>query len=439
MAAKIGIILFPGTNCELETIRACKRSNLNPELFRWNQDSKTLKKFDAFIIPGGFSYEDRGRSGVIASKDPIMETIKNEANKGKAVLGICNGAQIVVESGMIPGLNPDNLEMALAWNERIKKGQLLGVGFYNDWIYIRTDAKPGRTPFNRFSQKIVMKILVANGEGRYTTKSENVLESIIKNDQAVFRFCDANGKINPDFPTNPNGAIYNIAGICNPEGNVLSLMPHPERTINGQPIFDSLAEFLNNHKKVQISKVPKFKKPDLIKEKIETIKNPPDITITVKLIITDNEERTIENALKNLKYTNLKLKRQIYYGIYLKNKENPQKTAEEIISSGEIINLNKEIPTIQIGDKFYSYSRKEGLVEKTNKGNYDYQFYTAEYDNYLGKNIEVKLNKFFQKSLINKVERGTLWQVNLKKAGQVEKLVQSHIFHNPHSMKIVTI
>ena len=138
MTPKIAVILFPGTNCELEALRALKRSNMEPVLVRWNDTSVDYSKFDGFFIPGGFSYEDRGRSGIIASKNPLLDKIKEESDKGKPVLGVCNGAQIVLESKLIPGLDKNHVEMALAWNKRIDKdGKILGTGFYNDWIYIK--------------------------------------------------------------------------------------------------------------------------------------------------------------------------------------------------------------------------------------------------------------------------------------------------------------
>src|SRR3989338_3801427 len=109
----IAVILFPGTNCEEETARACKSVGLNAEIVRWN--SANIESYDGYIIPGGFSYEDRVRAGVISAKDPILKIIKKEAKKGKPVLGICNGCQILIESGLIPGLK-DKVEMALAPN-----------------------------------------------------------------------------------------------------------------------------------------------------------------------------------------------------------------------------------------------------------------------------------------------------------------------------------
>lgn len=440
MDHKVAVILFPGSNCELEALRACRRSKLTADLIRWNDDYSKLKKYDAFILPGGFSYEDRGRSGIIAAQDPIMDVIKQQAEAGKPVLGLCNGCQILVEKGMIPGLNPNHLELAMGWNERVKKGKILGVGFYNDWIYIRHDATKGRSVFNRFSQKEVMRIPVAHGEGRFTTLEKNLLENLKNNEQTLFRYCDENGKIVEEFPVNPNGAMYNLAGVCNPEGNVLALMPHPERTTVGQPIFDSLADYLNSSKKTLVKpkslSAKKITPPLPIQDKPEKMDKKPDITMLIRLIITDNEERTMENTVKRLGFK-ATLKRQIFLGFDLKDKKDLKQTAEKLLASGEILNLNKEIPTIYIGNEAYSYSKDKGLQSMQNQLPNNFHFIVTEYDNYTGKSIRANLQNHLHDNVIEKVERGVFWSMEAKDQATSDQIIKTHLFHNPHSMKLI--
>lgn len=432
---KVAVILFPGTNCELEALRACKRSNMKADLFRWNDDRTKLKNYDAFIIPGGFSYEDRGRSGIIAAKDPIMNHIAKEAFKGKPVLGICNGAQVLVETGLVPGVRYGQVEMALTYNQRIKKGKILGTGFYNDWIYMRSEMNQKRSPFNRFSNDTLLHIPLAHGEGRFTM-SKKELKELRDNEQTLFRYCDANGKFIDEFPYNPNGAIDNLAGVCNKEGNVLSLMPHPERTIQGQPIFDSLADYLTTEKK-KLASVNKLPKPVKKHEVISKETQKPDIIITVKLIITDNEERTMENAAKRMGLKNIHLTKRDYYGFYLNTKKDLLHVAAKIIRSGELVNLNKQIPTIRIKDKYYSYDKTSGLHEKKVHISETPRFFVIDRENYAGKSLHAKLAPYFQKNELKKVEKATLWRVKSKRKQEVSQLVDSHLLHNPHAMKIV--
>lgn len=440
MRPTVAVILFPGTNCELESLRACERAGMKPEIFRWNDNRRKLKNYDAFIIPGGFSYEDRGRSGIIASKDPIMESIKKEADNGKVVFGICNGAQVLVEAGLIPGLTVDQPEMGLNWNERIYKGKILGKGFYNDWIYMRSDSKKGRSAFNNFGQDQIMRIPIAHAEGRFTIKNPEVLKSIIENDQTVFRYCDANGKFVNEFPVNPNGAVYNLAGVCNKEGNVMSLMPHPERTeVEGQPIFDSVAEYLTGGFKI-VKPKSTLKAPRIVVEdNIKIQKKKPDIEIQVKLIITDNEERTIENTMKQKGFKNLKLKRRVYFGIHCKKESNKKKIAEKLLKTGEIANLNKEIPIITIDNKDYLFDKKQGLTEKPVKTQKQFSYVVKDLDNYAGKSVFSKIKTHFPQEEVTKIEKGVMWNIGLKKQESVNKLIKTHIFHNPNAANIMAL
>lgn len=219
----IAVIYFPGNNCEEESLRAALACGMDGKIVRWNQ-RKDVDKYDGFVIPGGWAYEDRIRAGVIAAKDPIFDRIKKEAEKHKPVLGVCNGAQALVECGMIPGLK-NKVEMALAPN----KNPFIN-GYYCTWVYIKNDQEKNRCAFTKFTERgDVIPIPIAHGEGRFVTKDKELLGKLIKNKQIIFRFSTKNGNIEENFPTNPNGAIYNIAAICNKEGNVMAVMPHPER------------------------------------------------------------------------------------------------------------------------------------------------------------------------------------------------------------------
>ncbi len=249
----IAVLYFPGNNCEVETLRAVKAAGMQGKILRWNT-KENLRQFNGYIIPGGWAYEDRIRAGVIAAKDPVMNIIKEEAKKGKLVLGICNGAQVLVEAGMIPGLK-DKVEFALAPN----KNPLVS-GYYNAWIHIKNVQEKERTAYTDLIEKDeVFSMPVAHGEGRFITKDKDLIKELKKNKQIIFHYCTKDGEIVDEFPINPNGAMLNIAGICNKKGNVMSLMPHPERAIwkrqlpyekktdektNSIKVFESMKEYI---------------------------------------------------------------------------------------------------------------------------------------------------------------------------------------------------
>lgn len=216
---KVAIIQYPGTNCEYETLTAILSCGIKAELFRWNREPEELEEFDGFVLPGGFSYQDRVRAGAIASKKPIIKAIIKKAEEGAPVLGICNGAQILIEAGLCPSIRKGSIEMALSFNPR---------GYLCTWVYVKVCSK--KSPFlSLFNLNDVFPIPIAHGEGRFTTQDKNLQDLLIKNGQIALRYCNVDGEIIDEFPINPNGSINNIAAITNKEGNVFCIMPHPER------------------------------------------------------------------------------------------------------------------------------------------------------------------------------------------------------------------
>jgi phosphoribosylformylglycinamidine synthase subunit PurQ / glutaminase len=226
---KTGIVVFPGSNCDRDVHHVLNDVvGINAE-FVWHME-KSIEDYDALILPGGFSYGDRLRAGVIAAQSPIVEAIKKKANEGLPILGICNGFQILVEAGLLPG--------ALVKNIKLK--------FSCKWLEV--EVLNVNTPFtNLFRINDQINIPIAHGEGRYII-SDDKLHDLNENNQIVFKYKDQN----------PNGSTELIAAICNKEGNVMGLMPHPERASepillpnqtksNARLIFLSLKNFLSSY------------------------------------------------------------------------------------------------------------------------------------------------------------------------------------------------
>ena len=218
---RVAVVQLPGVNCEAETARALGRVGLEAEVFRWTRPARELAAFDAYVLPGGFSYQDRVRAGALAAKDPLIEVLGARAARGAPVLGICNGAQVLVESGLVPG--GGGVELALARNRMPDR-----AGYYARWVYVRVE--DSRCVFTRALEPgTVLPLPVAHGEGRFVARDPGRIPALARAGQAPLRYCAAGGGPARAFPENPNGAESALAAVCNAAGNVLAMMPHPER------------------------------------------------------------------------------------------------------------------------------------------------------------------------------------------------------------------
>lgn len=231
---KFGVVVFPGSNCDHDTIYTLKEILDQEVVELWHKDTN-LQGVDVVVLPGGFSYGDYLRSGSIARFSPIMGKVIEFANRGGYVLGICNGFQILCETGLLPGALLHNLNQKF-----ICKNIHIVPDNYNAPITTMLEKdKP-------------LKIPIAHGEGRYFA-SEETLALMRQNNQILFRYCNETGEISEHF--NPNGSVENIAGVCNEENNVFGMMPHPERAADdelgntdGRLILESLIKTLQEKK-----------------------------------------------------------------------------------------------------------------------------------------------------------------------------------------------
>ena len=215
---RIAVLQFPGSNCEAETEAALAACGARTTRLRWNAPADVWESFDAFVLPGGFSYEDRVRAGAVAAKHRALDTVAAAADAGKPVLGVCNGAQILVEAGLVPGIEPGRVEVALAANASPH-----WHGYYCDWVHVMPGGRGWPATLHG-----PLAMPVGHGEGRFTARRE-VFDDLARRGQIAFRYCGARGEPARGFPDNPNGSLADVAGLCDPEGRVVALMPHPER------------------------------------------------------------------------------------------------------------------------------------------------------------------------------------------------------------------
>lgn len=220
------VVVFPGSNCEVDSYHVIKHVLREPVEYVWH-DATDLERFDCIVLPGGFTYGDYLRCGAIARFSPVMRAVSQEAERGKLILGICNGFQILTECGMLPG--------ALVRNA--------GLRFVCRFVHLRCENP--ETPFtNRLHEGEVLSMPIAHGEGQYVA-SPDTLSELRQNRQVVFRYCQPDGALAAD--ANPNGSMDAIAGICNRRRNIFGLMPHPERCsedalggADGRMVFQSI-------------------------------------------------------------------------------------------------------------------------------------------------------------------------------------------------------
>jgi len=406
---RIAVVQFPGSNCERETILAVERAGMQAQEFLWNEPRERLADFHGFIIVGGFSYEDRSRAGAIAALDPIMQGIKQQSLLGKPVLGICNGAQILVETGLVPGLERNQLGMVLTDNKRIQQGKVLGTGFYNAWVNMRLAEGYQWNAFTRhLAPKKILHVPVAHAEGRFVIPPV-LLAEIERNGLHVLQYCDASGEIIDEFPVNPNGSVHNIAAITNKTGNVMAIMPHPERTPNGDAIFKSMRDYIVDgyvthpvtlDYQPRVSAIKKYQMPATACEWV------------VDLMMTDNHAMSVENALQRSGIS-VRIKRFIHWEV----QGATSSVLENIKATGVLFN-----------------GRKERIIKPQTINNLQQTtFLVRAKEDMQGQQKLQMLKNHFGIEGVQHISHSVLWHVSAPEGDALERVIQSHILYNPYA------
>ncbi len=412
MSVNIGIIQFPGSNTERETALALKRSKMRPVEVLWNASPDIVKNCDGYVITGGFSFEDRSRAGIIASLDPIMDILKEESKKGKPVFGICNGAQILVESGLVPGIKKNQPTISLTDNKRIKDDHIVGTGYYNRWANLKMCVPPKSTAFTRhLNFEEIINVPFAHAEGRFIIP-ETLLQELIDNHQTVFRYSNKDGVLKKEFPTNPNGSDYNLAAISNAKGNVLAMMPHPERTALCDKLFLSMKEFIDKKyptRKNTLSFVP---------NKINIENYNPEKNSTewiIDMVITDNEAATVQNALMKMGI-DVHISRQQHWEI--KTSGDTKTVLNKIENTGELFNSNKEY----LSDLSKEENKASFLVRQKEDMHSQAKFES--------------IRKRFNINELIQLKRGVVWTISIKNTNfnsVLNNILDTNILFNPLS------
>ncbi|MBI5421509.1 phosphoribosylformylglycinamidine synthase subunit PurQ [Candidatus Peregrinibacteria bacterium] len=429
---RFAVLFFPGSKPESETVRAFSRSGMEAEQFPWNDplllEEGRLEDFDGYCLVGKWNGERGDRLGAIAARDPVMETIKKEASKGKVVLGIGRGAEILAESGLIPGYDSLELACAVVWTGMPQEGRGAEAGIRDRGIHLKSIAPKNRSAFNSVAG--LLELPFGHGEGQFVFGNPATLKALRGNGQILFQYCDERGKAKASAPLLPGGSNEAIAALCNPAGNVMAIISHPGRDPlgGGDAIFASIREWIGGKVKVAHNRLGKLQIPEDIRPF-----EPADLEFLVRPKKPDPLERSMEAVLGKAGFK-VALTRYDYWSVKLFLGMDPKGMALQILRSGVIADVGSQWVTTRIGKEVYSYSPEKGLqpIEMSPER---WLVVRERFDS-VGEWKAEEVRKQVRKE-VESVGYGVLWDVEKADEKALYGIIRTKILYNPNSMYIM--
>ncbi|MGI6432964.1 MAG: phosphoribosylformylglycinamidine synthase subunit PurQ [Sphaerochaetaceae bacterium] len=411
MKARLAVIEFPGTNDITTVVKAAKKANIEAVVYRWNEKELDFSSFDAYVLAGGFSFQDRSRGGIIAALDPLMEKLKSEDAKGKPILGINNGAQILLEAGLVPGFDRYEVAGSCAPNLQLVDNTVLDASFYHATVFVK--------PLNSslFFENTVIEGYIGTTEGRFVFEPE-VLKMLYENKVAMLQYCDFEGTVAQEFPTNPTGSMDNLAAIGNHKGNVLASMVQPK-----PPALSQMLLAMVTNKKLKSSFVP-FTLPSRAPSKSIRQATQKDAELIVGTAITDDTSLSVEKRL-HLMGIAVRIQRFIHWEIGKQENASAKQWEADVATakkSFELYNHNKEYLLQTLPSSDLAFLTRCSATEDA-----------------LGRKTAQVLQKHYGITTFASLRHSVLWLLTVDenatfdKEEVIEKALATNIFNNPIS------
>lgn len=415
--SRLAIIQFPGSTGLAEIQRLAKAAQLETEVVRWNQVD-ILPNYDGYILPGGFAFGDYGRAGVIEAHEPVIEVLKVANIAGKPIIGFGNGCQILLETGLLPGLPHEALGGALTDNVRIQGREILGIGFYHDTTSVQYVASAGRSAATlNLATGTVLSAPVADTAGRFMFDI-NLLLELEQHGQILFKYCTSEGVILNEFPTTPNDSVWGIAGLCNIRGNVVGIMPHPERFDTGEVLFESLREYLAQplpeadytiQWQPSANAIEAYAVP---KESVNLFVTTPHLQEQSKVMTAMLQDHGFKVSVQ------CKLFWEVWHSVLPTELE---QFTQQLVQTQTMVHTSVDTFTT-------SYVVPSGHVTVLTRVLNDYE----------GKLITQQLQQQFKLGNINNILQGVLWEIEfmdpkVNPTEQLTALLQSYLLYNPYA------